>query len=177
MVLHPPQIFEKLRYKTLFLDTNVFSTAFRYEELTNFLLDLRENDCALVTIPSVLFEVTRGSATLSVYNERAEALKSLVTYTDPMAFANQLDAFSVVMAKLLKPERSQYTDFLLSACLFKYRASGEVLLMTSDIQSLPSSILIVSTSSLRKNRSEIRNFGIFRLNDAHYERASAELLT
>ncbi len=176
MLLHPPHILDDLRTATLFLDTNVFSVSFRNPELGSFLVDLREHGCALVTIPSVLFEVTRGSNDLAMYNKRAEALKDLVSYIDPMKATVALDGFSVIMAKLLSPKDSQYTDFLLAACLYQF-SSSNIFLMTSDLRSMPRAIFdreYVITAALG---DDMQNFGIFRINRDNYGRAAASLLS
>ena len=176
MVLTPQNLTSRLEHQTLFLDTNVFSVAYRYSELVDFLDDLRNHDCALVTIPSVEFEVTRGSSSLTIFNARAKALKKLITYIDPMLFIDDVDDFSVVMANLQKPEKSQYTDFLLAACLYQFRTS-KPRLMTSDIASMPPSIFDREFVVTSENHNEIINYGIFSLNDANYEKAAAALLS
>lgn len=175
MVLYSPELLKTLNHKTLFLDTNVFSVAFRYPQFGEFLTDILDQDCALVTIPSVLFEVTRGSSSLEIYNQRATALKELVTYTDPMTYLSEVDEFSVVMAKLQKADKVQYTDFLLAACLYKYQASKPYL-MTTDMASMPKSIFDREFIVTAEHGAEIVNYGIFSLNYNHFEKAATALL-
>jgi hypothetical protein len=175
MVISHPKLSKDLEHAHLFLDTNVFSTAFRNIELANLLVDLRENGCALTTIPSVLFEVTRGSSSLEIYNQRAEGVDSLVDYIDPMRWANDnLDEFSVVMAKLVSVDKSQYTDFLLAACLVKFQGS-RALLMTADLNSMPASIFDRIHIITADNGKEVRTFGIYQLNPTNYGKVQLSL--
>ena len=176
MTVYPPQIQQDLSNATVFLDTNVFGSATRSESFFNFLVDLKENSsCSYSTIPSVLFEVVNGSSTLEIYNQRADFLRSLVDTIDPVKFIDRIEEFSVVMAKL-NAQNKAYTDFLLACCLYNYRKSGNVYLLTSDLKALPSFFKRTHIIATEESKGDIRNFGVYSLNLSAYLKAASSLL-
>lgn len=159
-ILHHPQFLQELDKSTVFLDTNVFSTASRNQDFLGLLVDLKnEADCALTTIPSVLFEVTNGSTTLEVYNERTEFVTSLVDAINPMKFMNDLSDFSVIMSKINAANKS-YTDFLLAACLYNYR-HAKVYLITSDLRALPVFFPRKHIITVEERSGNVKDFGVY----------------
>lgn len=177
MTLYPPQLLHDLEGATLFLDTNVFSIGIRSRGLIELLAALRNQaNCAFTTIPSVLFEFVRGSNSVEVYNENIEFFNSLVSYVNPASFLNNISDFSIVMAKVNAKNKS-YTDFLLAACLYNYRRSGKVYLLTTDINAFPSFFERTDIVTVTEDKSaEIRNFGIFKFNTDSYVQAVEQVL-
>lgn len=175
MILYQPKLPQDLNKATLFLDTNVFSVAARSKSFLDFLIYLKsESGCAYTTIPSVLFEVTNGSSTLEVYNERAKFLDSLVESINPVSFINRIAEFSVIMAKLNANNKS-YTDFLLASCLYHYRHAN-VYLMTTDLKALPSFFERTHLVTAEENSGEVKNFGIYTFDEQAYVKAAAKTL-
>lgn len=175
MILSPPHFLQDLNKSTIFLDTNVFSVASRNKDLLELLVDLKnEADCALTTIPSVLFEVTNGSNNLEIYNERAEFVISLVTMVNPMQFINNLSDFSVIMAKINAANKS-YTDFLLAACLYNYR-HAKVHLLTSDLRALPSFFQREHIITVEEKSGDVKNFGLYTFDEAAYTKAATNII-
>lgn len=175
MTLYPSQLLQQLDRATIFLDTNVFSTATRSKTFVDLLVDLKnEASCALTTIPSVVFEVNNGSSTLEIYNERAEFIASLVDAINPMTFIDKISDFSVVMAKINANNKS-YTDFLLAACLYQYR-HAKVFLMTSDLRALPSFYERTHIVTTEETNGGIKNFALYKFNETAYVNAAANII-
>lgn len=175
MTLYPPQLLQDLNQSTLFLDTNVFSIATRSKDFLEFLVDLKnEAGCSLTTIPSVVFEVTNGSSTLEIYNERAEFITSLVDYINPMSFLDKIADFSVVMAKINANNKS-YTDFLLASCLYQYRHAN-VYLMTTDLRALPPFFERAQIVTTEEASGDIKNFAMYKFNEAAYTKAATNII-
>jgi len=172
--LYPPLIQQELKDHHIFLDTNVFIYASKNESLVDFLLGPNNDaNCAFTTIPSVLFEFTRGSNTAPEYTKRVEFLTSLVESINPMSFLNNIADFHIVMSKINSKNKS-YTDFLLAACLYQYRQS-QVALITTDLGAFPpffprSHIVTV------EHMNEVVNFGVFKFSPDAYAQAAAKTL-
>lgn len=176
MILYPPQLLQDLNRATLFLDTNVFSAAARNEEFLNLLVDLKnEAECALTTIPSVVFEVTNGSSTLEIYNERADFVSIIVGAVDPLHFLNTITDFSVVMAKINASNKA-YTDFLLAACLYHYK-HVKAFLVTKDLRALPTFFDRTHIITLDEKSGDVKNFGVYKFNEESYTKAASSILT
>lgn len=175
MILYQAQLLQDLKLATLFLDTNVFSIAARSKAFSDFLENLQnETECVYTTIPSVVFEVTNGSSTLEVYNERANLIKALVDYVNPMTFMDKITNFTVVMSKINASNKS-YTDFLLSSCLYQYRHAN-VYLMTTDLRALPSFFERVHIVTAEENSGDIKNFALFKFNQLAYAKAANKII-
>ena len=172
--VYPPQIFQDLRDYYLFLDTNVFIYASKNESFFDFLVGLKnEAHCSFSTIPSVVFEFTNSSETMSQYNERLTFLISLVDATDPMTFLSNIPDFYVVMSKTNGQNKS-YTDFLLAACLYNYRRT-DVALLTADLKALPSFYPRTHILAVEHGK-EIRNFAIYGFDGTGYAAAAKNVL-
>lgn len=174
MILYPSQLLSDLKLATVFLDTNVFSSASRNQEFADLLVDILNSDCALATIPSVVFEVTNGSSSLKIYNERADFIKSIASVINPLSFMGDIADFSVTMAKLNANNKS-YTDFLLAACLYHY-SHTPVFLMTKDLRLLPSFFDRKCVITLDRRTGDVENFGLYNFNASSYTKAVAGIL-
>jgi hypothetical protein len=175
MTLYPSQLLQDLNQATIFLDTNVFSVATKSKDFLDLLVDLKNDaSCALTTIPSVVFEVTNGSSTLEIYNERTEFISSLVDAINPMKFIDNIADFSVVMAKINANNKS-YTDFLLSSCLYQYR-HVKVSLLTTDLRALPPFFERAHIITTEETSGDVKNFGLYRFDEVAYTKAAANIL-
>lgn len=177
MILQEPNLKELLSNSNIFIDTNVFSAAFRDEEFFNWLFDIRGEGRSLLTIESVLFEVTKGSTDLDTYNGRREVVQGLVDKIVPLEnWMNSIDEFTLVMAKQPKPTK-EYTDFLLAACLYKY---GDNIitnyLLTSDQKALPVSLFKREAVVTLANDTQITNFCLYSFNSIAFIKAAEKIL-
>jgi predicted nucleic acid-binding protein len=174
MTIYPPDIQQQLNQYHIFLDTNVFIYASKNESFFNFLADLNNNaGCSFTTIPSVLFEFTRGADTARKYTERTDFLISLVDAINPMSFINSIPDFYTVMAKVNAGNKS-YTDFLLAACLYQYRRAKTALL-TTDIKAFPPFYPRAAIISV-EHTNDIINFGVFEFDGDGYAAAARSIL-
>lgn len=155
---------------TLLLDTNVFSTAAKSDELRSFIIWLIEQTgCTYTTIESVVFEVLNGSTDEATYRQRQEHIKTITSSLLPINFLDKIPDFNFLMSKLNANNKS-FVDFQLAAALYKYRTSP-IYLMTSDQKALPSFYTRDFVITTEHNSGHIVNFGMFRLDEVKYELA------
>ena len=175
MTLYHPELFRQLHNSTVLLDTNVFSVASRSRDLAEFVAMLKnDTQCAYATIPSVVFEVTNGSSTLEVYNQRVEYIKTLVDAVLPTNFIDKIVDFNVLMAKINGGNKS-FTDFQLAACLYQYRHTN-IYLMTTDLKAFPSFFDRNFLITTEQDSGDVINFGLYSLNQANYNKAIEKVL-
>ncbi|HMH69811.1 MAG TPA: hypothetical protein VK502_00260 [Candidatus Saccharimonadales bacterium] len=174
-ILYPQQALHDLKDSTIFLDTNVFSIGARCQPLIDMLVTLKaDHGCSLTTIPSVLFEFTNGSSDLQIFNQRRELMSAIVDSVNPARYINNIDDFSVVMAKINGQNRS-YTDFLLAAALYSYR-HAKVYLLTTDLRALPKFFDRVSIIMAEEKSGDVKNFGIYSFNEESYLKAARSII-
>lgn len=174
MILYRNQLLKDLKLSTVFLDTNVFSVVTRSKDLSQFIELLKNTGCSLTTIRAVVFEISNGSDTLAIYNERVDLISSIVDSVDPMRFLSNIEEFSFIMSKLNAKNKS-YTDFLLASCLYHYKASS-VYLMTSDFEALPTFFENTDIITVTEKSGKIRNFGLYKFNHKNYTKAVNKIL-
>ncbi len=173
--VYPPHIHQDLSGQYIFLDTSVFIYASKNKTFFDFLADLKSKaGCSFVTIPSVVFEFTRGSKTVSKYNQRLKFLNDLVDHINPVNFLNKISDFSVVMSKI-NDQNKAYTDFLLAACLYNFRHIA-VTLLTSDLKAFSAFFSRTHILAVEHGR-EIKNFGFYKLNIDGYANAASNVLS
>ena len=170
MTLHHLELSKLLYNSTILLDTNVFSVAAKSNDFASFLTELKNDaNCSYATIPSVVFEVTNGSSTLEVYNQRAEYINFLVDTVLPMKFLDKIMDFTVLMAKINANNKS-FTDFQLAACLYQYKHTP-IYLMTTDLRALPAFFDRKFIVTAEENSNDVKNFGIYSFNEENYIKA------
>ena len=177
MLLHRPDLAACLQSSTIITDSNIVTACFRCQGLLELVRELKSvSQCSFVTIPSVEFEYNRGANSLKTYNENQEFFNNLIDGIDPMMFMKKLDAFPVVMSKLNAGNPS-YTDFLLIACLYFYRDSGLVYLMTADLKAFPSFYDREYLVTIEEDKSQqVRNIGLYRFNVDNYAKAAKSII-
>lgn len=177
MLLQQPQLASDLKGSFVFLDTNVFSIGSRSTSLLEFLTSLNNNKiCTFISIPSVFFELVRGSNSLDAYNETADFYREIVSSTHPTKVFEDQPEFSIVMAKANAKNKS-YTDFLLSAALYHYRNSGSVYLLTTDINAFPDFFEVEHIITVSEDKSnDLRNFGFITFNVDKYTKVAAKII-
>lgn len=120
-ILHDSTLVSSLKNSDLFLDTNVFIGAlFPKSPVAKLLKDLSLNGCTFLSIQSVLFEFTRGGGTIENFGKRLKFItEDLKTAIYPIE--RNLDKLEdlIVVLQRIKSDAS-YTDFLLTACLYKF---------------------------------------------------------
>lgn len=156
----------------LFLDTTAFITAIAYEETFGKLLaNLKSNGCALLTIPSVLFEFSRGSDSVEIFNKRAKYLEGLAEVIPIEKFLDQLTDLMVVFQKI--GGQMSYTDFLLGACLYQFPGSY---LLTENHKDFPAPIFNREHVITVCTDKDIRNHALFTLSKEQFSKAAENIL-
>ena len=115
----------------LFIDTNILVLA--HNNSTFFkqvLIPLKQNpNCVLLTIPSVVFEFTRGSDSIIQYNNKHKLVNQIFENIWPVEkFLSEINEFTLVLHKT--SPKMQYTDFLLCVALHKF--PGRAVVMTQN---------------------------------------------
>lgn len=170
-IYYDSDLISELSNQYLFLDTNALINAFSHQqEFGELLKSLKDRKCALITIPSVVFEFTR-SDNLEIYKKRAEYLSTLVDVYPIEKNLNEIEDGLFVLQKL--GGRMSYTDFLLCACLYKFR---EAYLITENHKDLPLSILDRRFIITIDNGKEIRNTAIYKLSKEKLDKAVLNIL-
>jgi hypothetical protein len=175
-ILHNPKLLSDLRDKYLFLDTNTFIAASKYKDyIGKLLLDLKNNGCTLITIPSVLFEFVRNTQSVADFNSNAKYLHSLATIypIERHLDVDELRVFMIVQQRV--NPKIKYTDFLLSACLYKFRYSGSCL-MTEDKEDFSLDILDRKFIITFDTDKDIRNHSIYAFSQAKFNKAAERIL-
>lgn len=144
-LVHNNTLISKLSNCHLLLDANVFFHAVANDKFYNLLLDLHEAGCALLTIPSVVFEFARGAQSIKQFNWYVDFINSLgvATYKDVEALIMRDRAFSVLLQKYTKNGKKgvSYTDFLLMMLLHKFHHTADkIYLMTANYIDIPLTI-------------------------------------
>jgi hypothetical protein len=142
-LVHPTDLVPRLRSRHLIVDTNVFLHAVENADFYELLLKLKRSGCAMMTIPSVVFEFARGAKTVEEYNWYVDYINNLgvmvyKTVEDRIAADK---AFSVLLQTECKKagNKPSYTDFLLLMLLHKFSHS-DIYLMTSNYKDIPMNI-------------------------------------
>ncbi len=172
-IFYPPSLITELADADLFFDTNTFIGAISLPETFRGLYnDLRGAGCSFITIPSVVFEFTRGTNSLSGFGDRSEFVDGFVDAVYPIE--KHIDDFRELTVVLQQVKGDiHYTDFLLIACLYKFAGS---FLISSNRKDCPLDILdrkFVITIDANK---EIRTYGVYQLSLAKFNKAAERIL-
>ena len=168
-ILHSPTLTSELSNSNLFLDTNAIKGLLNIQEmLTLFKVEL---ECSFTTIPSVVFEFTRGSETPGVFNERREFIDRLGNVYPIEKHLEELQELIIVLQRL--GGNASYTDFLLTACLHQFRNS---FLLTEDHKDFPLEILDRKHLITVDTGKEIRNYGIYQWSISKFDKAADNIL-
>ena len=107
----------------IFLDTTTFISAISHpQEFSKLFGTIRAAGIDFLTIPSVLFEFTRGSDSLERFNKRAKFLTDWAGIWPIDRYLDQLEEMIVVLQKM--GGNMSYTDFLLCVSLCKFPEAG-----------------------------------------------------
>lgn len=175
-ILHDSTLLDSLSDSDLFIDTNVFIGALETSKdgsLLGLLDQLGMHGCAFITIQSVLFEFTRGGGSLQNFDKRLQFITNILK-TTIYPIEKNLDDFEdlIVVLHNIRP-KAGYTDFLLSACLYKF---PNAFLITENHKDFPTEILDRKHVVTIDTGKEIRNYGIYKFSTKKYSRAAKSIL-
>lgn len=171
--LYKSTLVSELKNSDLFLDTNTFIAYNFFPEIFEELFDeLKKNSCAFLTIPSVVFEFTRGTGTIADFNKRSEFIDSLVNTVYPIEkHIEDLRDLIIVLQKIKGD--IHYTDFLLLACLYKFPKSY---LISANHKDCPLEILDRKHIITVDTDKEIRTYGIYQISLEKFNKAAHSIL-
>lgn len=171
-IFYPQTLLSELAHSDLFLDTNTFIGAISFPELFEELIkQLKDNGCAYVTIPSVVFEFTRGTESIQDFNKRAEFIASLSSIYPIERHLDDLEDLTVVLQKI--QGHTSYTDFLLIACLYKFSKS---FLISANHKDCPLDILDRKFVITVDTDKDIKNYGIYQFSMDKFNKAAESIL-
>lgn len=171
-ILYPPNLIVEIANSDLFLDTNTFIGAISFPELfEEFFKQLKNNGCVYLTIPSVVFEFTRGVESIQAFNKRAEFITSLSSIYPIERHLNDLESLTIVLQRI--QGSISYTDFLLLACLYKFPTSY---LISANHKDCPLDILDRKFVITVDTEKDIRNYGIYKFSLEKFNKAAENML-
>jgi len=157
----------------LFLDTTAFIAALNYKkEFGALFKELKGQGCNFLTIPSVFFEFTRGSDSLTSFRARAKFLTELADIWPIERYLDQIEEAMVVLQRLGDRQMS-YTDFLLCACLYKFPTGY---LLTENHHHIPTQVFERKAVITVDTDKDIRNHIVFQFSKSKFAKAAVEIL-
>lgn len=171
-IFYPPKLLIELSHKDLFFDTNTFIGAISFPEIFEaFIKDLKNVGCSYLTIPSVVFEFTRGTESIQDFNERTKFITDLSSIYPIERHLESLENLTVVLQRI--QGHISYTDFLLIACLYKFPKS---FLISANHKDCPLDILDRKFIITVDTEKEIRNYGIYQFSSDKFNKAASSIL-
>lgn len=163
----------ELKNSDLFFDTNTFIASISIPEIFGSLFEtLKSNYCAFLTIPSVVFEFTRGTESIQDFDKRSEFIDSLVEAVYPIEkHIEDLRDLTVVLQRIKGD--IHYTDFLLIACLYKF---PKAFLISANHKDCPLDILDRKFIITVDTDKDIKNYGIYQFSLEKFNRAAERIL-
>lgn len=166
-------IVSELKNSDLFFDTNTFIASISIPDIFGkFLEELKSNGCAFLTIPSVVFEFTRGTDSIVDFDKRSEFIDSLVDTVYPVEKHIEDLRDLIIVLQRIKGD-IHYTDFLLLACLYKFPKS---FLISANHKDCPLEILDRKFILTIDTDKEIRNYGIYQFSMEKFNKAAEKIL-
>lgn len=171
-IYYPQTLLTDLTNSDLFFDTNTFIGAISFPEIfENLIKELKNAGCSYLTIPSVVFEFTRGTQSIQNFNKRAKFITDLSVVYPIERYLDGLEDLTVVLQKI--QGHISYTDFLLLACLYKFPKS---FLMSVNHQDCPLDILDRKFVITVDTDKDIKNYGIYQFSMEKFNKAAASIL-
>lgn len=164
-IVFSKDLISELNQDWLFLDTTTFIAAINYQdEFSSLFHDLKLNSCEFLTIPSVLFEFTRGSNTKTHFNTRTKFVNDLANIFPIERHLEKLETEIIIAQKFCST--ASYTDFLLVMCLIKFPQS---FLITENHKDMPMALLERKHIITLDTNNQIRNQAIYQVNQKRYQ--------
>jgi hypothetical protein len=172
-IYYPPTLLTELAYSNLFFDTNTFIGAISYPGIFGELFEkLKDNDCAFLTIPSVVFEYTRGIGSIADFDKRSEFIDGFVDTIYPIEKHIEDLRELIIVLQRIKGD-IHYTDFLLIACLYKF---PRAFLISANHKDCPLDILDRKCVITVDTDKDIKNYGIYQFSMEKFNKAAESIL-
>lgn len=171
-LFYPQTLVSELSHRDLFVDTNTFIGAISHPNIfDNLFKDLKESGCTFLTIPSVVFEFTRGTDSIQDFNKRTKFITNFSSIYPVEKHLEDLEDLTVVLQRI--QGQMSYTDFLLIACLYKF---PKAFLISANHKDCPLDILDRKFIITIDTDKDIRNYGIYQFSPEKFDRAANNIL-
>lgn len=132
---------------------------------------MKKSGCTFLTIPSVLFEFTRGTESIQDFNKRAKFITDFSSIYPVEKHLEDLEDLTVVLQRI--QGQMSYTDFLLIACLYKF---PKAFLISANHKDCPLDILDRKYIITVDTGKDIRNYGIYQFSTEKFNKAAERIL-
>jgi len=130
-IIYPPTFITSLTNKHLLLDTNIFrDAAVNHSVFIEFFNQLKSNNTTIVTTDFVKYELLKGSANPSKYNDKEQLIHTIIDMTIPIQSTMITVAYNLIREYGIDGAALSVTDLVLGAVLMQYKQG--IFLMTRD---------------------------------------------
>jgi len=170
-LLYTPSLPKQLSNSRLLLDTTTLINASKSGDLLKLLAEISNSGCMLVTIPSVVYEFTRGVESIEQYNNQMifiEKLGVTVISRAEEKITPDMRVFMILYNSLVAKRREKgpsYTDSLLCAMAYKYRKSGGLMIITANHKDIPLALFDREEMITVEINNEFRTESIYKLSN------------
>jgi hypothetical protein len=163
------------------LDSTTFINASKSDEFLSLLTDIVSAGCIFTTIPSVVYEFSRGSRTVDEYNRYLQFINGFGT-TVFKRIEESIDdemrvflvAYNKAFANRKDKKKPSYTDSLLCATAYKFRNS-KLRLVTANHKDIPESIFDRTELITIDVNGELRNEAIYNFSPVKFGQVLSQL--
>ncbi|HLC49368.1 MAG TPA: hypothetical protein VJI96_03225 [Candidatus Andersenbacteria bacterium] len=179
-ILLTNQTLSNLQNKWLLLDTDVFIDASNFaEEFNYFFTKLKDANCTLTTISSVVVEFLRGAKSITDMSNKRAYIESIASILPTGEMASDKGAMDLIEPQFLvaygKSGKSvSYTDYLLAKTIKNY--GDRMYLITGNHQDFPTSIFDRKHVLSVGHEFEVKTYGILQFNEDKYKLKMSNLL-
>lgn len=176
---HTPTLTTDLNSAHLLLDSTSLINASKSDEFLSLLTKIGTEGCTLLTIPSVVYEFTRGAPSVEEFDRRLAFIDALgVTVLNRIEeLVKQEPIFLVAYIKAFSSRGEKgpsYTDSLLCAVAYKHRTSN-LLIMTANHKDIPSNIFDRKELITIDVNGELRTEAIYEFSSTKFTRVLTQL--
>lgn len=176
---HTPTLATDLSSSYILLDSTAVINASQSDDFLSLLTTIVGSGCIFTTIPSVVYEFTRGSVTVEQYKKQLEFIKDLgiTVFHRVEETVDSEQVFMVAYNKSFDNRREKgpsYTDSLLCAVAYKHRNSN-LKIMTANHKDIPPSIFDRTELITIDIGGDIRTEAIYEFSETKFTRILRQL--
>jgi len=117
-----------------------------------------------------------GKTALSLTILRSLKATDNFFYISTRTSPTQLFDYYPWLSKFVKKQDSDYTDFLLATCLYRYSMVQDVYLMTADQRSMPPQIFTLKGAlTIADREGHIHNLGVYCIDHGNFAKVARKL--
>lgn len=179
MILHAPDLAEKMNTSALILDTCVLVLASKIQELKEFLHEMRLKNCVLIATSSVHVELLRGARNLQQSSDLEMLFGSLgiVTIENVDAALVTLEGRRfMLMVNKSTAKNPVYVDMQLLQLATCLRVPGRtVKLMTANFKDVPNELFNCEELISTQNSDGLQTVGIYSVKQKYFAKRFTEI--